>query len=152
MMNQFERGALDMSEKVFTASVTAVGGREGRVESSNGVINMELAMPNTPRAKEKPEATNPEQLFAAGYSACFDGALQLMARKERVKFESEVTANVSLLKDESDDGFKLEVLLQIKGTGIEKDKLEDLVHKAHEFCPYSKATRGNIEVKLEVVE
>ncbi|HZG70634.1 MAG TPA: organic hydroperoxide resistance protein [Chondromyces sp.] len=141
-----------MSEKLFTASVKAVGGREGRVESSDGVINMELAMPNTPRAKEKPEATNPEQLFAAGYSACFDGALQLMAKKERIEFESEVTANVSLLKDESDNGFKLAVLLQVKGNGIEKAQLEELVHKAHQFCPYSKATRGNIDVELEVVE
>jgi Ohr subfamily peroxiredoxin len=141
-----------MSEKLFTSSVSAVGGREGRVESSNGVINMELAMPNTPRAKEKPEATNPEQLFAAGYAACFDGALQLMARKERVEFDSEVTANVSLIKDESDNGFKLGVLLQVKGKDIEKSQLEDLVHKAHEFCPYSKATRGNIDVQLEVVE
>ena len=140
-----------MSEKLFTSSVSAVGGREGRVESSNGVINMELAMPNTPRVKEKPEATNPEQLFAAGYAACFDGALQLMAKKARVEFTSEVTANVSLLKDEKDDGFKLGVLLQVKGEGIEKSQLEELVHKAHEFCPYSKATRGNIDVQLEVV-
>jgi lipoyl-dependent peroxiredoxin len=141
-----------MSEKLFTSSVSAVGGREGRVESSNGVINMELAMPNTPRAKDKPQATNPEQLFAAGYAACFDGALQLMARKERVELDSEVTANVSLLKDETDNGFKLGVLLQVKGKGIEKSQLEDLVHKAHEFCPYSKATRGNIDVQLEIVE
>jgi lipoyl-dependent peroxiredoxin len=140
-----------MSEKLFTSSVSAVGGREGRVESSNGVINMELAMPNSQRAKEKPEATNPEQLFAAGYAACFDGALQLMAKKARVEFTSEVTANVSLLKDEKDDGFKLGVLLQVKGEGIDKSQLEELVHKAHEFCPYSKATRGNIDVQLEVV-
>ena len=141
-----------MSEVLFTTSVSAVGGREGRVESSDNVIKMDLAMPNTPRAKDIPEATNPEQLFAAGYSACFDGALQLIARKEKVKFDSEVTANVSLIKDETDDGFKLAVKLQVKGKGVEKGKLEELVHKAHDFCPYSKATRGNIEVTLEVIE
>ncbi|NHM33868.1 organic hydroperoxide resistance protein [Neobacillus terrae] len=141
-----------MSETLFTSSATAVGGREGRVESPDGVIKMDLAMPGTPRAEKLPNAANPELLFASGYAACFDGALQLMARKERVKFDSEVTANVSLIKDETDDGFKLGVTLQVKGTGIEKNQLEDLVHKAHEFCPYSKATRGNIEVKLEVVE
>jgi Ohr subfamily peroxiredoxin len=141
-----------MSETLFTSSATAVGGREGRVESPDGVINMDLAMPGTPRAEKLPNAANPELLFASGYAACFDGALQLMARKERVKLDSEVTANVSLIKDEKDDGFKLGVTLQVKGTGIEKSQLEDLVHKAHEFCPYSKATRGNIEVKLEVVE
>jgi Ohr subfamily peroxiredoxin len=138
-----------MSEKLFTSTATAVGGREGRVESSDGKIKVDLAMPGTPRAKKLPDATNPEQLFASGYSACFDGALQLMASKARVKFESETTANVSLLKDETDDGFKLEVTLLVKGKGIEKDKLEELVQKAHHFCPYSKATRGNITVNLE---
>lgn len=75
-----------------------------------------------------------------------------MARKEHIKFESQVTANVSFLKDEDDQGYKIAVTLQVKGTGIEKEKLEDLVHKAHEFCPYSKATRGNIDVTLEVIE
>ncbi|HSU79569.1 MAG TPA: organic hydroperoxide resistance protein [Candidatus Angelobacter sp.] len=139
-----------MSNVLFTSTATAVGGREGRVQSSDGVINVELAMPGTPHAKELPNATNPEQLFAAGYSACFDGALQLVARKERVTFDSEVTANVSFMKDESDGGFKLGVTLHVKGTGVEKPVLEDLVHKAHQVCPYSKATRGNIEVKLEV--
>jgi osmotically inducible protein OsmC len=139
-----------MSNVLFTSTATAVGGREGRVQSSDGVINVELATPGTPRAKELTNASNPEQLFAAGYAACFDGALQLAARKERVKFDSEVTANVSFMKDESDGGFKLGVSLHVKGTGIEKAALEDLVHKAHQICPYSKATRGNIEVKLVV--
>ncbi|MDP4171700.1 MAG: organic hydroperoxide resistance protein, partial [Bacillota bacterium] len=132
-----------MTKTLFTATATAVGGREGRVESSDGVVKFDLAMPGTPRAKQLPDAANPELLFASGYAACFDGALQFMARKEHVSFESEVTAIVSFMKDEKDDGFKLGVTLQVKGTGIEKEKLEDLVHKAHEFCPYSKATRGN---------
>jgi len=140
-----------MSKPLFTSSAKAVGGRDGRVESSDGKINMKLAMPGSPQAKEHPDATNPEQLFAAGYSACFDGALQLIAKREKVDFKSEVTANVSLLKDDSDDGFKIGVTLQVKGTGIEKEKLKELVEKAHEFCPYSKATRGNINVDLEVV-
>ncbi|OIK09792.1 organic hydroperoxide resistance protein [Bacillus sp. MUM 13] len=140
-----------MTEPLFTASVTAVGGREGRVESSEGNLTLDIAMPGTPRKKKIPDATNPEQLFAAGYSACFDSALQLIARKERVSFESEVTANVSLVKDERDQGFKLAVKLQVKGSGIEKDQLEELVHKAHAFCPYSKATKGNIETVLEVI-
>ncbi|PKG25139.1 organic hydroperoxide resistance protein [Niallia nealsonii] len=139
-----------MSETIFTTSVTAIGGREGRVESEDYVIQLETAMPGTPRAKELEDATNPEQLFAAGYAACFDGALQLIAGREKVKFDSEVTASVSLMKDAADQGFKLGVTLKVKGTGIEKARLEDLVHKAHQFCPYSKATRGNIDVKLEV--
>lgn len=140
-----------MSDTILTTSVTATGGREGRVESEDYVIQFDTAMPGTQRAKELEDATNPEQLFAAGYAACFDGALQLMAQKEKVKFESETTASVSLLKDETDQGFKLSVKLSVKGTGIEKTILEDLVHKAHNFCPYSKATRGNIDVQLEVV-
>lgn len=140
-----------MGDAILTTSVTATGGREGRVESENHVIQFDTAMPGTQRAKELEDATNPEQLFAAGYAACFDGALQLMAQKEKVEFQSETTANVSLLKDETDDGFKIGVTLSVKGTGIEKAALEELVQKAHQFCPYSKATRGNIDVQLEVI-
>ena len=89
-----------MTKPLFTSSVTAIGGREGKVQSSEGNLVLDIAMPGTPRKKNFPNATNPEQLFAAGYSACFDSALQLIARKERIHFESEVTANVSFLKDE----------------------------------------------------
>src|SRR5213080_1358080 len=123
-------------QPLFTSSATAVGGRQGRVESSDGNIKMDLAMPGTPRAKELPNATNPEQLFASGYAACFDGALQHIAKQDKniVKFQSQVTANVSFLKDEADQGFKIAVTLQVKGTGVEKGKLEELVHKAHDFC------------------
>ncbi|RHW32059.1 organic hydroperoxide resistance protein [Lysinibacillus yapensis] len=139
-----------MSDTLFTSTATAIGGREGKVESSDGIINFETAMPGSPRAKELDQSTNPEQLFAAGYAACFGSALQSVASKERVKLESEVTANVSLLKDAEDEGYKLAVTLQVKGTNIEKSQLEDLVHKAHQVCPYSKATRNNIDVTLEV--
>ncbi|MGZ9791762.1 organic hydroperoxide resistance protein [Bacillus atrophaeus] len=141
-----------MTNTLFTASVSAVGGREGRIVSSDGVLELDVAMPGTPRAKKVEKATNPEQLFAAGYAACFDSALQLVARKERLKIETEVTANVSLLKDEADQGFKLGVTLQVKGMGIAKSDLETLVQKAHGVCPYSKATSGNIDVTLVVAE
>ena len=95
-----------MAEKLFTSSATVTGGgREGHVKSSDGAIDLDLAMPGSKRAEELTGASNPEQLFAAGYAACFDGALQLMASREKVKFDSEVTANVSLCKDEADDGF-----------------------------------------------
>lgn len=140
-----------MAEVLFTETATAKGGREGHVDSSDNIVSYDTSMPGTPRAKKLENSTNPEQLFAAAYSTCFDGALQLVAGKEKVKFESEVTANVSLLKDETDDGFKIAVKLQVKGTGIEKDQLEDLVEKAHQVCPYSKATRNNVEVTLETV-
>ncbi|MED4812596.1 organic hydroperoxide resistance protein [Bacillus atrophaeus] len=141
-----------MTNTLFTASVSAVGGRDGRIVSSDRVLELDVAMPGTPRAKKVEKATNPEQLFAAGYAACFDSALQLVARKERLKIETEVTANVSLLKDEEDQGFKLGVTLQVKGMGIAKSDLETLVQKAHGVCPYSKATSGNIDVTLVVAE
>ncbi|MGY3837023.1 organic hydroperoxide resistance protein [Bacillus atrophaeus] len=141
-----------MTNTLFTASVSAVGGREGRIVSSDRVLELDVAMPGTPRAKKVEKATNPEQLFAAGYAACFDSALQLVARKERLKIETEVTANVSLLKDEEDQGFKLGVTLQVKGMGIAKSDLETLVQKAHGVCLYSKATSGNIDVTLIVAE
>ncbi|OCS84326.1 organic hydroperoxide resistance protein [Caryophanon tenue] len=139
-----------MATTLFTAAATAFGGREGKVHSEDGVLQLETAMPGTPRASKVENATNPEQLFAAGYAACFDSALQSVARQQKVKFDSEVTANVSLLK--GDDGFSLAVTLQVKGTNIERAQLEELVHQAHQVCPYSKATRNNIDVTLEVVE
>ncbi|CAF1804170.1 organic hydroperoxide resistance protein [Bacillus subtilis] len=141
-----------MSQPLFTATVSAVGGREGKVISSDRVLELDVAMPGTPRAKKLEKATNPEQLFAAGYAACFDSALQLVARTERVKVETEVTANVSLLKDEADQGYKLGVTLHVKGEGVSASELEALVKKAHGVCPYSKATSGNIDVTLEVAE
>lgn len=96
--------------------------------------------------------TNPEQLFAAGYSACYESALQNIARKEKVKLtETEVTADVMIGKDESDGGFKLAVKLNVKLPGVERSQAEDLASKAHDFCPYSKATRGNIDVELNVL-
>ena len=145
------KGVERMSNILFTTAVTALGGREGKVQSEDGVIQFDTAMPGTPRAKQVENATNPEQLFAAGYAACFDSALQVTARKEKVKLESEVTAQVSLLKDEADQGFKLAVTLQVKGTNIEREQLQQLVEKAHTVCPYSKATSGNIDVTLEVL-
>ncbi|WP_307894100.1 organic hydroperoxide resistance protein [Bacillus swezeyi] len=140
-----------MTKPLLTAQATAKGGRDGQVTSSDRVLALELAMPGTPKAKEQEKTTNPEQLFAAGYAACFDSALQLTAKKARLHIETEVTANVSLLKDEADGGYKLGVALQVKGTDIEKAELEKLVHKAHTVCPYSKAISGNLDVSLKVI-
>lgn len=96
--------------------------------------------------------TNPEQLFAAGYGACYESALANIARKEGVKLQDvTVTSNVMIGKDESDGGFKLGVKLDVSLPGVERSKAEELARKAHDFCPYSKATRGNIEVELNVI-
>ncbi|MDQ0273409.1 organic hydroperoxide resistance protein [Cytobacillus purgationiresistens] len=139
-----------MTKKLFTTSVTVNGGREGTAVSEDGKFNVVIAMPGTQRAKEIPEASNPEQLFAAGYAACFDSALQSVSRIEKTPIESQVTGHVSLLMGENHD-YSLQVKLEVKASGTDKDKLENLVHKAHEMCPYSKAVRGNIEVELEVI-
>ena len=95
--------------------------------------------------------TNPEQLFAAGYGACYESALANIARKEGVELKDVVIhSQVSIGKDEGADGFKLAVKLKIEMPGIERSQAEDLAKKAHAFCPYSKATRGNIDVELSV--
>ncbi|TYR80684.1 organic hydroperoxide resistance protein [Priestia megaterium] len=130
---------------LFTSKATAVGGREGRVKSDDGLIDLNLVMPSP---NNKKEGTNPEQLFAAGYASCFDGALNLIARKQKHEIDSSITAEVSLLKDAEDNGFKLAVTLNAHIKGVSQEDAEKLVKAAHEFCPYSKATRGNIAVTL----
>jgi Ohr subfamily peroxiredoxin len=134
---------------LYTATATAHGGRTGRVRSSDGVVDMPLAMP-----KELGGAggavTNPEQLFAAGFSACFESALRLVAGKagKNVK-EASITAAVTIGKT-PDGGFGLAVELKGKLPGLSQEEAQQLMHTAHEVCPYSKATRGNIDVKLSV--
>ncbi|MBM7542969.1 organic hydroperoxide resistance protein [Amphibacillus cookii] len=136
-----------MSDVLFTSHAVAQGGREGHVKSDDGVIDLNLVDP----ASESSEAgSNPEQLFAAGYAACFDGALNLMASKAKKNIESTLSSDVSLLKDSADNGFKIAVVLHVEIKGISQKEAEDLAKQAHDFCPYSKATRGNIDVKLEV--
>ncbi|WP_168121725.1 organic hydroperoxide resistance protein [Paenibacillus sp. HB172176] len=134
---------------MFTASVTVAGGREGHVTSSDGKIDLNLSMPKEIGGKGG-DGTNPEQLFAAGYAACFDSALQLVIgrQKEKEVTGTEVTAEVSLLKDEEDNGFKLGVKLHVLVNGVSQERASELVEAAHQVCPYSKATKGNIEVEV----
>jgi lipoyl-dependent peroxiredoxin len=126
-----------------TAGATA--GREGKATSPDGKINLNLSPPGS-----NGPGTNPEQLFAAGYSACFGGAIGVAAGLAKVPLRAsdiKVTGNVNLNKDEG--GFFLDVTLNAELAGIEQAQAEALVAKAHTICPYSKATRGNIEVKLQ---
>ncbi|SFS46401.1 organic hydroperoxide resistance protein [Marininema halotolerans] len=135
---------------LYTATVVAHGGREGKVKSEDGVIDLDLRMPKE-MGGPGGEATNPEQLFAAGYAACFDSALGLVIRKERVKAgQTKVNAHVSIGKD--DDGYGLGVKLEVTIPDVDHDTAQKLVEAAHQVCPYSKATRGNIEVELEVAD
>lgn len=137
---------------LYTVSATVKGGRTGTVETSDGVLKLNLSMPEA-MGGQGGGGTNPEALFAAGYGACFASALANVARKAGVKAEdAEVTHHVSIGKDEEDGGFRLAVQIDVKLPGVERAKAQELLHQAHDFCPYSKATRGNIEVKLNLVE
>jgi Ohr subfamily peroxiredoxin len=136
-------------ESVYTASAVATGdGRNGHVESTDGIFAAEVRIP---REMGGPGgATNPEQLFAAGYAACFHSALRAVARGSDADVsESEVVADVSI-GDNGKGGFGLAVALEVTLPQVERSLAEELVEKAHQVCPYSNATRGNIEVTLTV--
>jgi Ohr subfamily peroxiredoxin len=130
----------------YTASATTVAGRNGHVDSSDGVLHLDLAMPGS----GKPGATNPEQLFAAGYSACFGQAILGVAGRDKLKPSAvRVTADVTLNVEGHD--YSLAVKLKAKIDGVERAEAEQLMQKAHQVCPYSKAIRNNVPVELEVL-
>ena len=132
---------------LYRASATAKGGRTGHVESSDGVLKLDLAMPKALGGDGR-AATNPEQLFAAGYSACFDSALNHVARLQKIAVrDTEVNAEVGI-GQRAEGGFGLEVKLAVKVGGVDQATAEALVQAAHAVCPYSNATRGNIDVIL----
>ena len=139
-------------EKVlYRAQATATGGRDGRARSSDGVLDLQLTTPRE-LGGAGGAATNPEQLFAAGYSACFLGALKFVAGKAKVALpaETKVAATVGIGPRDDGKGFGLDVALQVTAPGVDKPVLEDLVQQAHIVCPYSEATRGNLDVRLSV--
>jgi lipoyl-dependent peroxiredoxin len=135
---------------LYTAKATSTGAaRDGHVASSDGVLELDLSIPKG-LGGAGGAGTNPEQLFAAGYAACFHSALQAVARLEKVKLAgTSVTAEVSIGKQ--DAGFGLAVELVVTVPDVERAQAEKLVDAAHQMCPYSNATRGNIDVTLTVV-
>ncbi len=136
---------------LYTAVATAEGGRTGHVRSSDGILDLALTMPKALGGTGDP-GTNPEQLFAAGYAACFESALRLVARKKKINLEKGgITAHVTIGATDA-GGFQLAVELHAKFPGHEKPQLTELLEAAHQVCPYSVATRGNVEVKLLVDE
>lgn len=136
-------------EKIFSTEVIATGGREGHVKSSDGVIDLDVRKPVELGGKGE-GYTNPEQLFAAGYSACFDGALNFIALSQGKKLkDTQVAVTVHFGKTE-DGGFGIAADIKVHIPNVEKEIAEKLVTEAHNFCPYSKATRGNIEVNLSL--
>lgn len=135
---------------LYTTKVTAVGGRSGTVRSDDGILDLQLAMPK--ELGGKGGATNPEQLFAAGYAACFENAVIHVTRTQADKVRDadiEVVGEVGLLPG-AGGGFKLAVTLDIVIDGVDQAKAEEIVKAAHAVCPYSNAVKGNIDVKLNV--
>ena len=132
-------------KKIYSTSIINTGGREGEVFSPDKSFHYDVTSPG-PHQENK---TNPEQLFAAAYSACFNGALELVMEQKGIKSKSTVKATVSLFNDEQ-TGFQVGVVLSVNINDVDHELAEELVNVAHEVCPYSKATRGNISVELEV--
>jgi len=133
---------------VYTARATATGGRSGHATSEDGILDVDLTAPKETGGPGT--GTNPEQLFAAGYSACFQGALGLVAKKKGVDTsQSLVTAAVGFGPE--GESFAITVDLEVAVPGVELDVVQQLADAAHEVCPYSKATRGNVPVTVRAV-
>ena len=134
---------------LYTAVATATGGRDGRAVSSDKVLDVKLTTPKE-LGGAGGEATNPEQLFAAGYSACFIGALKFVASqtKRSIAADASITAHVGI--GQIPGGFGLDIDLHISLPGLEQSDAQALVEAAHQVCPYSNATRGNVDVRLHV--
>ena len=136
---------------LYSAHVSVTGGREGTAISSDKVLNVKLTAPKE-LGGAGGQGTNPEQLFAAGYAACFLGALKVVAGREKVKFPAEPEIEGIVGIGQIPNGFSLRVELRIRVQGMAKNQISPLVDKAHHVCPYSNATRGNIDVVLSVID
>ncbi|TDN40604.1 organic hydroperoxide resistance protein [Hymenobacter sp. UV11] len=134
--------------KVFTAQAKAVGGRDGHISSDNNVLDLTLSTPKEMGGPGKAGATNPEQLFAAAYASCFEGALGVAARQAQVKLGTVTIEAFIGFGQAEDGGYGISADLHINLPGFEQAQAEKLVEAAHGICPYSRATRGNIEVSL----
>ena len=138
-------------DKIFyTATATATGGRTGSAKSSDGALEVELS---TPKEMGGPggTGTNPEQLFAAGYSACFLGAIKAVAGKQKVTVPEDASITSKVSFGPITGGYNVQVDMGITLPGLERAQAESLVEAAHKVCPYSNATRGNVDVTLKVV-
>lgn len=134
---------------LYTAHVNATGGRAGHIKSDDGTLDLPLSLPKSMGGPGADGATNPEQLFAAGYASCFGGAVGVVGRTQKLDLGAhDITAHVTISKDDS--GFGLSVDLVGNFPALSKEQAESVMAAAHQVCPYSKATRGNIVVTLSV--
>jgi len=142
---------MDKINPLFTATATATGGRNGHTESSDGMVKVDLSVPKAMGGPGKPGTATPEHLFAAGYAACFGGALDFVGKqKKKDASKAAITCAVSIGPREG-GGFGLAVKLHIEDKTIPQSELAALAKEAHEkICPYSHATRGNVDVQLDV--
>lgn len=131
-----------IAKEIYTTEVTTTGGRAGRAQSDDGLLDLALARPGSGRA------TNPEQLLAAGWSACFQSALQFVANGKGVDASASVVKAQITLGTEADGGFALKAELAVAIPNLPLETVRALADDAHQVCPYSKATRGNIEVEI----
>ncbi|KWB50155.1 peroxiredoxin [Burkholderia ubonensis] len=125
---------------------TSSGGRDGAVRSSDGRLDLQLSSPGSAGS-----GTNPEQLFAAGWSACFIGAMQLAARASKITLPADLAVDAEVDLGTSGDAYFLQARLNVSVPGLERDVAQRIVDAAHQTCPYSKATRGNIDVAINLV-
>ena len=136
---------------VYTAEVTVTGGRDGRAVSSDKNLDVRLSMPKELGGSAAPGTTNPEQLFAAGYAACFQSALRAVAGSKNLKItDSSITAKVGVGPREA-GGFGINVAMTVKLDGVTREQAQQLIDTAHrDMCPYSHATRNNIDVDIKL--
>lgn len=136
---------------IYSTTVTSTGGREGTSLSSDGRLSVNLSTPKE-LGGDDGKGTNPEQLFAAGYSACFIGAMKFVAAQQKLELPQDlsVDATVGIGEHQKGVGFAISVKLNVKVKGMASDEADKLISAAHEVCPYSNATRGNIEVATEI--
>ncbi|MBA2590509.1 MAG: organic hydroperoxide resistance protein [Alphaproteobacteria bacterium] len=131
---------------LYTAQTHTTGGRDGASRSSDGRLDVKLSTPGTAGA-----GTNPEQLFAAGWSACFEGAMAHAARQMKIALPAGVAVDAEVDLNLGDSGFFLRARLNVSIPGLDRETAQRVVEAAHQTCPYSKATRGNIEVAVNLV-
>jgi Ohr subfamily peroxiredoxin len=141
---------MSIEKVLYVAHATATGGRDGRAVSSDQQLDVKLTTPRE-LGGAGGEGTNPEQLFAAGYAACFIGAMKFVAAREKLNLPQVPAINAHVGIGPIPTGFAIQVGLEISLPGLERAVAEDLVQKAHQVCPYSNATRGNIDVTLTVL-
>jgi Ohr subfamily peroxiredoxin len=141
---------MKIDKVLYRATSKATGGRDGRAVSSDGVLDIKLTTPKE-LGGAGGHGTNPEQLFAAGYSACFIGAMRFVAMKDKVTLPADTSITGIVGIGPIPAGFGIEVELQVSIPGMDKAAARAIVEKAHHVCPYSNATRGNIDVKLTVL-